>query len=176
MYPFRMAIDYRVFDTFLVTVATVYSFVNHAIYTNKEDELFIYTMVESAITFITWIYYLVLSITATRFPLPNALGWKINVHLCILYTLLLISAAVNLVLALWYNLFISLVQSLPLALPVLFTFDLIYTTSTLKNGSPFLDENGKPVNGYSVESIVGVFFFQWLHTYHLSYQFSFSVQ
>jgi citrate lyase synthetase len=69
MYPFRMAIDYRVFDTFLVTVATVYSFVNHAIYTNKEDELFIYTMVESAITFITWIYYLVLSITATRFPL-----------------------------------------------------------------------------------------------------------
>lgn len=151
-----------VFDTLVVTITSGYLLVTHALNGDRQNELFIYTIVGSASTFVAWIYCLVLATTATRFPLPSTIGWTINVDLCILYTVLFISSVTNLVLTLWSNPYISLVQSLPLALPTLFGFDLVYSTATVKNGSPFLDENGKPVNGYNVESIAGVFFFFWI--------------
>lgn len=146
-----------IFDTLILTLLSGYVFVNYV-----TDKAVAYTVIGSAITFITWIYCFVLTVTASRFPLPNATGWTLNLHLCILYTILFISSNVNLTAALWDNVDISLAQSLPLVLPVLLGFDLVYTTSTVKNGSPFLDENGKAVNSYNVESIVGTLYFQWI--------------
>ncbi|KAG2203106.1 hypothetical protein INT47_004913 [Mucor saturninus] len=122
----------------------------------------VYAVIGSAITFITWIYCFVLAVTASRFPLPSAFGWSLNVHLCVLYTALLISSTINFITALLDDVYISLAHALPFLLPVLFGFDLFYTTVTVKNGSPFLDENGKIVNGYNVESIIGTLYFNWI--------------
>jgi hypothetical protein len=50
---------------------------------------------------------------------------------------------------------------LPFILPVLLGFDLIYVTSTTKQGPPFLDENNRQVCNINVESIIGYLYLTW---------------
>lgn len=147
-----------IFETFVLTLLSGYVLVNHA----TETPVVVFPVIGSAITLITWIYCFVLAATASRFPLPNNVGWMLNVHLWVLYTILLVSSVANLMDAVWNDIDITLAQALPFFLPVILGFDLWYTTATVKNGSPFVDENGKSVNGYNVESILGTFYFEWI--------------
>ncbi|KAG2235533.1 hypothetical protein INT48_003096 [Thamnidium elegans] len=146
-------------NTSILTLLSAYLFIQLATALNKED---IYSIIGSAITFITWFYCFVLAVTANRFPLPDNTGWALHVHLCLLYIVLFVTATTQLTLVLWYNPAISFIQGVPLGVPVILSFDLIYTTATAKNGSPFLDENGKQVNGKQVESLLGIFYFYWM--------------
>lgn len=146
-------------NTSILTLLSAYLLVQFVTAAKKED---IYSAIGSAITFTTWLYCFVLAITATRFPLPDNTGWALHIHLCLLYIVLFVTATTQLILSLWYNPAISFIQGIPLGLPVILSFDLIYTTATAKNGSPFLDENGKQVNGKQVESLLGTFYFYWM--------------
>lgn len=145
-------------ETFVLTMLSAYLCMSHVSHHISN----IYTVIGSVITFFTWIYCLVLAITASRFPLPDGVGWIFNVHLCILYSILFCSSFLNLAVVLWDNAVISFIQSLPFALPVIISFDLVYTTITVNNGSPFIDENEKTVIGCNVESIAGRLYFTWI--------------
>lgn len=145
------------FDTIVLTILSGYIFIDHVMEAST-----VYAILGFATSFVTWLYCLVLAVTTSQFPLPNPTGWKLNIHLCILYTVLLISSSVNMITTLWHDLNIPFTQSVPLLLPVLFGIDLVYTTATVKNGSPFLDQDGKSVNGYNVESIFGIIYFSWV--------------
>lgn len=147
-----------IFDTFILSSLSGYTFILHV----TETPIVINEILAKSATFITWLYCLVLAISASRYPIPNPTGWRLNVHLCVIYTVLFFSSSVNLIDALWQNTGISFMQALPLFLPVVFGFDLVYTTATVKNGSRFLDEDGKPVNEYNVESIFGIVYFSWV--------------
>lgn len=147
------------FETLVLTVISVYVFYVH-IQQNQQQHQHdaVYIVIGSAFTFITWIYCLVLSMTATRYPLPNSVGWALNVHLFALYLVSWISSIGNALVA-WYQL--STV-SLMLILPVILGMDLVYTTATVKRGSPFLDEHHQPVISSNVESIIGTLYFFWI--------------
>lgn len=147
------------FETLILAVISAYVFYIQAQQQQQpQHDNFVFSVIGSAFTFVTCAYCLVLSLTAIRYPLPNSLGWTLNVHLFALYLVLWISSIGN-VLVSWYQ-----TSTVPLIsiLPVIFAFDLVYTTATVKKGSPFLDENGKPVNGINVESIIGTLYFNWL--------------
>lgn len=146
-----------IFDTIILSVVSGYTFIQHVAETPTT-----YGIMAKATTFIAWLYCFVLAITASRYPLPNPTGWRLNIHLCIIYTILFFSSSVNMIDALWQNTGISFMQALPIFLPVIIGLDLVYTTATVKNGSRFLDGDGKPVNGYNVESIFGIVYFSWV--------------
>lgn len=147
-----------IFETLVSTLLSGYVLFSQV----SEGSNVVYAVIGSAITFIAWIYCLVLAVNASRFPLPSKVGWSYNLHLCVQYILLFMSSIANLVTALWNNVSISLVDGLLFFIPVIFGFDLIFTTITVKNGSPFLDEHGEIVNGYNVESIIGLLYFNWI--------------
>lgn len=146
------------FETLILAVISAYVFYIQAQQQQQQHDNFVFSVVGSAFTFVTWVYCLVLSLTAVRYPLPNSLGWTLNVHLFALYLVLWITSIGN-VLVSWDQ---TSAASLIFVLPVIFGFDLVYTTATVKQGSPFLDENGKHVNGINVESIFGTLYFTWL--------------
>lgn len=154
-----------IFENLLLIVLSGYLFVTqvrHFSGKEKPDHVAVYTVVGSGIQFVTLIYSFVLACTASRYPLPNQLGWTLNVHICGLYAVSILPAGYNLIVALWNNPTISFTHALPLALLVLLILDLVYTTSTVSDGSPFLDENGKTVNGSEVSSIFGSLYFSWI--------------
>ncbi|CAO3640951.1 unnamed protein product [Mucor hiemalis] len=154
-----------IFENLLLIVLSGYLFVTQVRhFSGKEntDHVAVYTVVGSGIQFITFIYSFFLACTASRYPLPNQLGWRLNVHLCVLYAASVLPASYNLIVALWDDPTISFTHALPLALLVLLILDLVYTTGTVSDGSPFLDENGKTVNGSEVSSIFGSLYFSWI--------------
>ncbi|KAG2202200.1 hypothetical protein INT47_002119 [Mucor saturninus] len=126
-----------IFDTIILSAVSGYTFILHVAETPTT-----YGIIAKATTFIAWLYCFVLAITASRYPLPNPTGWRLNIHLCIIYTILFFSSSVNMISALWQNTGISFMQALPIFLPVIFGLDLVYTTATVKNGSRFLDGDG----------------------------------
>ncbi|KAI7895794.1 P-loop containing nucleoside triphosphate hydrolase protein [Mucor mucedo] len=147
-----------IFETFVLTLLSGYVLFDQV--TKMTDVL--YPVIVSIITFIACIHCLVLAITAARFPLPSKTGWSLNLHICVHYAFIFTSSIVNVITILWNDVYISFTYALPFFLLALFGFDLLYTTVTVKNGSPFLDENGKKVNGYNVESIIGRLYFNWI--------------
>jgi hypothetical protein len=117
-------------------------------------------LIGPALALILWIYSLVLSLAALQHPLPSVLGWTLNVHLFLIYSVLWVSSIANLM-------YETVCQSsndhlFLLSWPVIIGADLVFSTVTVKNGSPFLDENGKPVTSKKVDSIIGIIFFNWL--------------
>ncbi|KAI8638609.1 P-loop containing nucleoside triphosphate hydrolase protein [Parasitella parasitica] len=145
-------------ETLILVVISAIIFYVHVRQAQQQQDSVVYDVIGCAFTFASWSYCLVLSMVATRYPLPNALGWALNVHLFALYLVLWISSVGNLLVA-WYR-----ISNIPLmlVLPVIIGFDLVCTTATVKTGSPFLDENGKSVNSINVESIIGTLYFFWL--------------
>jgi hypothetical protein len=147
------------FETLALVVISAYVFyIEVQKQQQHQHDNFVFSVIGSAFTFVTWAYCLVLSLTAIRYPLPNSLGWTLNIHLFALYLVLWISSIGN-ILASWNQ---TSTVPLILVLPVIFGFDLVYTTATVKKGSPFLDENDNPVNSINVESIIGTLYFVWL--------------
>ncbi|KAL9545898.1 hypothetical protein MBANPS3_006918 [Mucor bainieri] len=150
------------FETLVLTLISTYIFYVHIQqqqqhqHQHQHDSL--YAVIGSAFTFVTWMYCLVLSMTAIRYPLPNAVGWTLNMHLFVLYLVLWVSS-VGSVLVSWYQ---TSAVSLITVLPVILGLDLVATTATVKRGSPFLDEQHQPVIASNVESIIGTLYFFWL--------------
>ncbi|EPB91889.1 hypothetical protein HMPREF1544_01183 [Mucor circinelloides 1006PhL] len=143
-----------VFETLVLTIISVYQFYIHL----QQQQHVVFNVIGSAFTLATWIYCVVLSMTAMRYPLPNSVGWALNVHLFALYAVLWVSAAGHALIS-WYQTF---TVPLVLTLPVIFGFDLVFTTATVKRGSPFLDQHHQPVVSNNVESIIGTLYFYWI--------------
>ncbi|GAN05680.1 ABC bile acid transporter, the ATP-binding cassette [Mucor ambiguus] len=146
------------FETLVLTIISVYIFYVHTQQQQQHQHDAVYTVIGSAFTFITWIYCLMLSMTAIRYPLPSSVGWTLNVHLFTLYLVLWVSSIGNALVS-WYQ---TSIVSLVLILPVILGLDLVYTTATVKRGSPFLDEHHQPVISSNVESIIGTLYFFWI--------------
>jgi hypothetical protein len=145
---------------FLATMAAfnLQADVKHA----QEDQSRIWYIASSMFIFVSWLYASVLALLSRRYQLPNAWGWILNVHLCIIY---FVAWFVSLY-QLWQVVLIqspniSWLDCLPFLLPVLLGFDLIYVTSTTKQGPPFLDENDRQVCNINVESIIGYLYLNW---------------
>ncbi|CAO0789946.1 unnamed protein product [Mucor circinelloides] len=114
----------------------------------------------SVFIFLSWLYASVLALMSRRYQLPNRWGWVLNVHLCILYSV----AWVVSVFKLWQvaaTIDMSWIQCLPFVLPVLLGLDLVFVTSTVKQGPPFLDKQGRQVCNINVESILGILYMNW---------------
>lgn len=148
------------FETIVLTIISVYVFYVDIQQQQQQQHQHdaVYIVIGSAFTFITWIYCLVLSMTAIRYPLPNSVGWTLNVHLFVLY-LVSWAASIGHALVSWYQ---TSTVSLVLILPAILGLDLVCTTATVKRGSPFLDEHHQPVISSNVESIIGTLYFFWL--------------
>lgn len=155
-----------IFENLFLIVFSGYLFISQILQfsrkNNETDHVAVYTIVGFGTQFVTFIYIFVLASTASQYPLPNKLGWTLNLHLCFLYTVSFLPAGYNLITALWDYQTILFIHALPLAILVVLLFDLVYITSTVKKGSPFLDENGKIVNGFEVSSVVGMLYFSWI--------------
>lgn len=142
------------FESSVLTIISVYQFYIHL----QQQQHVVFNVIGSAFTLATWIYCVVLSMTAVRYPLPNSVGWALNVHLFVLYAVLWVSAVGHALIS-WYQ---TSTVPLILTLPVILGFDLVFTTATVKRGSPFLDQHHQPVVSNNVESIIGTLYFYWI--------------
>lgn len=143
-----------VFETLVLTIISVYQFYIHL----QQQQHVVFNVIGSAFTLATWTYCVVLSMTAMRYPLPNPVGWALNVHLFVLYVVLWVSAVGHALIS-WYQ---TSAVPLVLTLPVILGIDLVFTTATVKRGSPFLDQHHQPVVSNNVESIIGILYFFWI--------------
>jgi hypothetical protein len=128
----------------------------------QEDETGVWHITSSVFMFASWLYASVLALLSCRYRLPNTWGWTLNVHLCIIYSVAWIVSLYRFCLVVFIQSpEISWLACLPFILPVLLGFDLIYVTSTTKQGPPFLDENNRQVCNINVESIIGYLYLTW---------------
>lgn len=115
----------------------------------------------SIFVLISWLYALVLALTSRRYQLPNEWGWLLNVHLCTIYFVGWIVSIFQFCQIVLQHPNLDWVHCLPFILRVLLGFDLVYVTATVKQGPPFLDENGRQVCNINVDSIIGILFLNW---------------
>lgn len=128
----------------------------------QDNEAGIWYITSSVFMFVSWLYSLVLALLSRRYRLPNTWGWTLNVHLCIIYFVAWIASLHRFCQVVFrQSPDISWHACLPFLLPVLLGFDLVYVTSTTKQGPPFLDENNRQVCNINVESIVGYLYLNW---------------
>lgn len=128
---------------------------------NEPDD--IYLIASATYVFISWLYASVLVITSRRYRLPNAWGWILNVHLCVIYTVALVFSLYQF----WLDVItkspdMGWLKCLSFILPILLCLDLVYVTVTMKQGPPFLDEKDRPVCNINVDSIFGRLSFSWV--------------
>jgi hypothetical protein len=122
----------------------------------------VYALFSTSAILIAWLYCLALTFVSRRYTLPNRWGWALNIHLFVFYS---VSLSVSLY-RLWQVFqhqhgIISLSQGLPLFFAILFTADLFYTTGSIDQGPPFLDDEGKETADISVASIFSFLYFSW---------------
>lgn len=145
-------------------LATLAAFDLHADVTHvsKDKPLGLYYIIASILVLVSWLYASVLALVSRRYPLPNAWGWILNVHLCIVYSVAWIFSIYRF----WQAVIIGTpemgwFECMPFLLPVLLGLDLIYVTITIKQGPPFLDEKDRQVCNVNVDSILGQLYFFW---------------
>lgn len=134
--------------------------VEHQQQQQHQQEADMWYISSSVFVFVSWLYALVLALMSRRYQLPNRWGWVLNVHLCILYCVAWIVSVYKLWLATSLQT-LSWVQCLPYLLPVILGLDLVFVTTTVKQGPPFLDQHGREVCNINVESIIGILYMNW---------------
>lgn len=145
----------------LATLSALNLYVNVTHFKNDPEN--IHLIASSTGIFISWLYASVLAVTSRHYRLPNAWGWVLNVHLCIFYTIAFCFSVYQFCMdAIIKSPQMGWLDCLPLLLPVLLGFDLVYVTATMKQGPPFLDEKDRPVCNINVDSIFGKLSFNWV--------------
>ena len=150
------------FETVIITAISVYNLYVcvQALSDSNRSQQALYDVLGAAFVLAAWVYALALALTSRRYRLPNDWGFVINVHLCIVYFIswcyygwiLYDTWRSN---PTWSN-------GMPKLICFLFTCDLLYITSTIKRGAPFLDENDHIVSSVNVSSVFGFLFFTWI--------------
>lgn len=124
----------------------------------------VWQLVEVSSTVLSWMYILLLAVLSQQYPLPNRVGWKLNVHLCVFY-LITFLAALH---ALW-RLFL-LREDCPVSTVIvaftrmLLNFDLLFITVTVHRGPPAFDDSGRPVQLITTCSLWEHVTFLWTYS------------
>lgn len=147
------------FGTLILSLIAAFNFYD-TVSAKKSDNWI--TIASVCAQFVTWLYAFVLVLVSRRYVFPNKWGWILNVHLCILYTAMWCISIYDVYQAYVVHPSDSWLHMLPTLLTLLLSTDLVYTTSTVPRGPPFVDENGKQVNGISQSSIFSYFYFSWV--------------
>lgn len=147
------------FGTIILTLLSAFNFYDFVIVQKQDNWIAIASVCAQ---FVTWLYASVLVIVSRRYHFPSKWGWILNVHLCIIYSTIWCIAVYNVYNAYVSKPFESWLHMLPTLLALLLSTDLVYTTGTVPRGPPFVDENGKKVNGISQASIFSYLYFSWV--------------
>ncbi|KAI8149056.1 P-loop containing nucleoside triphosphate hydrolase protein [Fennellomyces sp. T-0311] len=130
---------------------------------DDRSKLGVYSVMGASFTLAAWLYTFVLALTSQRYRLPNDWGFVLNCHICAISFTALCGAGYQL-----YALtqetqdWVPWAKAVPRLLAVLLTADILYVTSTINRGPPFLDENGHAVTTVNVSSIASFLFFTWV--------------
>jgi hypothetical protein len=129
---------------------------------DPSQEYLVFKTIGGTVSLLCWLYCLVLSVVSRGYPLPDQWGWRLNMHLCIVFFVTLMTSTGVLIDTLWYQPDIPIGQAFPFVLLVMLGLDLVYSTACATNGPPFVDENGKRVTNVNEASIFSRLFFVWV--------------
>ncbi|KAI7862036.1 P-loop containing nucleoside triphosphate hydrolase protein [Spinellus fusiger] len=120
-------------------------------------------IVNAACSVASWLYISLLVLISRQHTLPNAWGWILNIHLCLLSLMAWVLSAYDVVVLFVGSDSTTLpwLQVLPVLINALLTTDMVYVTITVEQGPPFLDNQNHPVSRLSVTSIWGFINFNW---------------
>lgn len=146
-------------ETALLCILAAYQLYNNV----DNGSVDVHSTIATALSLVTWLYCLTLSIAARQHTLPSEWGWVLNVHLFFVYLTGLI-VSINGLWTFWRNGIqdASVAEGMFRLLSLLLLLDMTFVTGTTDRGQPFLDENGKRVSSVNVASIVGFAYFTWL--------------
>ncbi|KAL0086848.1 P-loop containing nucleoside triphosphate hydrolase protein [Phycomyces blakesleeanus] len=148
-------------ETIVLTILATYQFITIVQTANGKPEQTL-DVLNAVFQLASWLYASVLVLVSRQYTLPNKWGWVLNIHLFIVYLFSFPSALFSFWNIVSSQTTISWVDALPSLLGVLFGLDLIFTTATIENGPPYLDENDKQVSRFNVASIWGFLTYGWI--------------
>ncbi|KAI9282335.1 P-loop containing nucleoside triphosphate hydrolase protein [Sporodiniella umbellata] len=154
------------FDTFGLLGLSIYGFYRVMSVSNPiHEQSFV------CVQLVAWLYTTVLVLVAARHSLPSEWGWKLNIHLFILYLVAWCVSVYQFYTAMVYNPYDTFLHLLPALLYLIFTTDLVYTSGSRPQGPDYLDDNGVPVIGVQTASIFSFLYFNWASPLvHLAYK------
>ncbi|KAJ2961221.1 hypothetical protein NQZ79_g3555 [Umbelopsis isabellina] len=124
----------------------------------------IWQLVEVSSIVLSWMYILLLAVLSQQYPLPNRVGWILNVHLCVFY-LVTVLASLHAVWGLLLLLEDHAVSFVIIAFARLFlNFDLLFITATVHRGPPVIDSSGRPVQVITTCSLWQNVTFLWSYS------------
>ncbi|RUS27682.1 P-loop containing nucleoside triphosphate hydrolase protein, partial [Jimgerdemannia flammicorona] len=142
----------------LLSFALGWKFYDHPSHADHDDTF------RTAITLISWLYALTLSIVSLKHKIPEAWGWILNVHLFIIFITTFIMDLFELrwLLKSYANATTSTISIFTLVSSFFLTGLLCGVTGTTRRGAPFLDRTGRPVDPIVVSSIFEFLSFEWI--------------
>ncbi|KAI8098111.1 uncharacterized protein B0P05DRAFT_606910 [Gilbertella persicaria] len=135
-------------EALLMTILSAYVLVHKV---QHRDTMI--SIISSLVELGVWLYCVVLSLVFWQYLLSHKFGWTLNVHMRLLFIVQCIALVIRA---------LNSEMAFALWILVLIGFNLVYLTSNMKQGSPFLDQDGRVVSLQTVKSLVGNLFFSWL--------------
>ncbi|KAG2173089.1 hypothetical protein INT43_004462 [Umbelopsis isabellina] len=151
--------------TAIIAVAFVFRmfYEYQSYWTPSLNEGSVWQLVEVSSTALSWMYILLLAVLSQQYPLPNRLGWILNVHLCVFYFVNFLAALH----AVWTLLLSEEhpVSSVMITFTrLLLNFDLLFITATVRRGPPAIDNSGRPVQMITTCSLWQHVTFLWTYS------------